>query len=317
MDTVFQEVIKLKQSQIEHKHRVFRSSPEFLQRTLYVGAEGQAEVHELRSSPVNVRLEAAEAWRLEGNDAARGQDFAMAMSHYERALGLFVYFRTDGEDRILCVEEGEQGEARGAVASLFNNIALCCLRLGRYNDGVYSAAQALDREPYLVKAVYRRAMCHAGMENTEGSICLERAVRDLELASSMDPSDGEVMRTLISMKRRLRQRDSEQRGSLRGMFDSQPSDDVGMRQRIMPPGGAARGRRGVEFAEDVPTGRDRGEWEEAAGLVDQVLRQRQSGMEWKGAQQQKDIPPPPALQWLAIFAFVSVLVAAVVHYAAP
>eukprot|EP01062_Namystynia_karyoxenos_P070834 TRINITY_DN66205_c0_g1_i1.p1 TRINITY_DN66205_c0_g1~~TRINITY_DN66205_c0_g1_i1.p1 ORF type:complete len:343 (+),score=137.93 TRINITY_DN66205_c0_g1_i1:75-1031(+) len=316
---IFQEAVRLKQSQLDHKHRVFRSSPEFLQRTLCIRKDD--EVHALRAAGVSERLQGAEERRREGNAAVREHDYAGALEAYENALGLFVYFRADGEDRLLCVDEGGGGEARPTVAAIYSNMALCFLRLGQYSDGLYCCDQALERDETLVKALYRRALCNAALENSHGAICLDRAVRDLERAHELDPGDGELGRALQEHRQRQRRRDAEQRGRLGDMFRPQPAAEDTALARRAPPAPSELVRRRRDSPPARPHGHTPAAWQEAEGLVEAVLRQRRSagecGAPLGGPAGRKELPPPPVLQWLLMFAVVSAVVCIAVHAVAP
>ncbi|RYE95590.1 MAG: hypothetical protein EOO41_05510, partial [Methanobacteriota archaeon] len=143
-----------------------------------------AQVAAGRRAPLRERIQLADAWRAEGNEAFVSGDDAAAVDAYERALSLFAYIAPlcegstawraagirDDELQFRHVSSGwaavesEVGAdaalhatAQRLLTSLLANLAVPALRTKQWALARAAAEDALRVDPANAKALYRRA----------------------------------------------------------------------------------------------------------------------------------------------------------------
>ncbi|XP_029441755.1 FK506-binding protein-like [Rhinatrema bivittatum] len=152
-----------------------------------------------------------EKWSLALRDKERGtQSFRQgnawgAARRYGRALRLLVSVAT--------AVPPEVGEEYGRTKmALHANLAACQLRLGQHENAAHNCDKALEREPCAVKALYRRAVAHAALNE------LEKAGVDLQEVLRLEPGNAAARRELRRLAEKARERDTEMAKKMRKLF---------------------------------------------------------------------------------------------------
>eukprot|EP00435_Cladocopium_sp_Y103_P023163 s427_g5.t1 len=137
------------------------------------------------------KIEAAAAHKEEGNDLLKKQLVTEAEQSYRKALScIWALYRRRSVGK--AVELGQAVDL---------NLALCYLKLERYDSARRCASRVLEVDPENSKALYRRAVALRSLERAE------EAERDLMIAWQVSKSP-EVRRELLAL-RKLRGEESQ------------------------------------------------------------------------------------------------------------
>eukprot|EP00920_Eleutheroschizon_duboscqi_P014537 GHVT01033718.1.p1 GENE.GHVT01033718.1~~GHVT01033718.1.p1 ORF type:complete len:569 (+),score=128.56 GHVT01033718.1:380-2086(+) len=143
------------------------------------------------------KLEAAERFRLEGNEAFKDSNWGLAAVNYRRALLQFDYTFPDTEEDI----------AKAAALQLrcILNLAAAKLKQEDYKEVLHQCKQALDIDSSCVKALYRRGVAFSAMEN------FDEAEEALKAAYAAEPTNADVIREIkiVRLKRQQYRRKSQ------------------------------------------------------------------------------------------------------------
>ncbi|XP_068653058.1 uncharacterized protein [Aristolochia californica] len=112
--------------------------------------------------------------KVEGNSFFGAGQYEEALYQYARALQLAPEMPSTTEIRSIC----------------HANSAICYLKLGRYDETVKEATNALKLNPSYLKALLRRAEAHERLEH------FEEAIADMKSILELDPSHHQARRTV-------------------------------------------------------------------------------------------------------------------------
>eukprot|EP00899_Mesostigma_viride_P013192 jgi/Mesvir1/21874/Mv04249-RA.1 len=126
------------------------------------GAEkGEDAKEDVVLSEEEMRLQEADALKVEGNKKFAEGDYLVAADLYAQAL-----------------DRAPPGAP--ACAIYFANRAACFLNIQRYQDAAVECTRALERDPGYVKALLRRSKAYESMEELERSLADAKRVLELE-----------------------------------------------------------------------------------------------------------------------------------------
>lgn len=162
--------------------------------------EGLAEDPSCTCTMSTAWLALRDAWglRLEGNQAFAKSDLREALRAYQEAEVLVC--RAEGVARLEGPADPYQAQllhtgcARVRVP-VGSNLALVHLKLGNYLGAVHSATACLAADASHVKALFRRALGHLGLQNVAA------AELDLQQAALLEPANKEVREALRNLRR--------------------------------------------------------------------------------------------------------------------
>ncbi|XP_030051187.1 FK506-binding protein-like [Microcaecilia unicolor] len=152
-----------------------------------------------------------EKWNLALRDKEQGtQNFRQgnawgAARRYGRALRFLVSLAA-----AVPLEMAEEYDR--IKMALHANLAACQLRLGQYENAARSCDKALEREPRAIKALYRRAVAHAALNE------LEKAGVDLQEVLRLEPGNAAARQELRRLTEKVREQDTEMAKKMRKLF---------------------------------------------------------------------------------------------------
>ncbi|KAG9442954.1 hypothetical protein H6P81_018808 [Aristolochia fimbriata] len=112
--------------------------------------------------------------KMEGNRLFGAGQYEDALLQYTQALQVVPEMPLTTEIRSIC----------------HANSAICYLKLGRYEDTVKEATEALKLNPAYLKALLRRAEAHERLEH------FEEAIADMKSVLELDPSHDQAKRAI-------------------------------------------------------------------------------------------------------------------------
>ncbi|TQS32625.1 hypothetical protein Golomagni_07054, partial [Golovinomyces magnicellulatus] len=162
--------------------------------------------------PAKKILEVAAACKEFGNKAFKSGDLNLGLEKYEKGL------RYINEEPDLDEEPPATKQALDALRfSLNNNSALLSMKLEAWDDCVRFATSALGvagtQDSDRAKALYRRGFANVRVKDEEA------ALKDLELASKLAPSDGLVANELKTVKAKASARAAKEKAAYKKFFD--------------------------------------------------------------------------------------------------
>ncbi|KAF4715214.1 hypothetical protein FOZ63_023808 [Perkinsus olseni] len=114
--------------------------------------EEQAPPTIITIEEVRGRIDQANNRRQDANEAFRESRYETALVLYSEVLDLLRYNSTEESDEL-------ERERRECAAITYSNMSACHIKLSSWADGLASSNSALELEPYLLKAILRRARC--------------------------------------------------------------------------------------------------------------------------------------------------------------
>eukprot|EP00928_Gymnodinium_smaydae_P049748 TRINITY_DN33400_c0_g1_i1.p1 TRINITY_DN33400_c0_g1~~TRINITY_DN33400_c0_g1_i1.p1 ORF type:complete len:335 (+),score=77.49 TRINITY_DN33400_c0_g1_i1:102-1007(+) len=121
--------------------------------------------------------------------AKRRGGVAFQKGEFEDAICLY-------NEGLKILDEGGLHAPDAAIRSVLNaNMALCCLKLERYEEAEERASAALAADPANSKASYRRGLARLQLSDVLG------ALEDLQRASRLEPQNREVRQRLEEAQR--------------------------------------------------------------------------------------------------------------------
>ncbi|KAJ2780686.1 hypothetical protein H4R18_003327 [Coemansia javaensis] len=150
-------------------------------------------------------------------------DFMLAVKEYHTAV---LHLRgLDSSPLSLAKVKGEKDvkeeditEGQKLMSTIYSNMALCHMRLGRPARVTYWAKQALAVNPFNAKAKFRLVQ---GLVREGATIKAAALLDELEKAGPEDPAFAAERRNIEAMDRKA---DAKQRKELAGMFDRANKD---------------------------------------------------------------------------------------------
>ncbi|KAN0041907.1 hypothetical protein ACTFIV_004461 [Dictyostelium citrinum] len=145
---------------------------------------------EVKLSPTSSeKLQKAFAYKEKGTDAFKKNDWKGAIYNYHCANNYVTGLMGLGDE--------EDTLSKNLVLVLTNNIAICNMKLGKFNRSIDLLDQVLKSEPNNVKALYRRGKCLIAEKQ------YVHAEEDLEKALALSPGDKEIVAELKNCKQKL------------------------------------------------------------------------------------------------------------------
>ena len=195
---------------------------------------GERFLDEERSPVFETRVEKAVELRESGNARFLKEDFVKALADFE--LGLFhVDFDELSYNFELMDKHREQIDQIRTPLRL--NAAACLLKLKKPKRVIDYCDKVLEQEKTNVKALYRRAKAHEMSGN------LDAALKDLQDAKKVAPSDDEVSRelakTLVRVKDAQRRADAVWMGKIK-LGPKSPAIHDSAKQKVVHGGVLAR-----------------------------------------------------------------------------
>eukprot|EP01029_Cantina_marsupialis_P013870 TRINITY_DN3079_c0_g1_i2.p1 TRINITY_DN3079_c0_g1~~TRINITY_DN3079_c0_g1_i2.p1 ORF type:complete len:390 (+),score=105.04 TRINITY_DN3079_c0_g1_i2:56-1171(+) len=218
-----QDAMKIKSEQMAKERRKYDSWPTVLKNTLL----HPRDIQNKRQVSLQERVDAANALKDVGKEEFQKGSFLEASDQYAHAYGLFHYVKNNDpnwqkkgifdRDLEIVLEKGDSEEMKENVYTLRTscllNIALCELKMNNKDACVSVCDMALEIDNQLVKAHYRKAMAKI-LSVSSGTTDLESALKDLEMAKSIDPESSAVINQYETLKHRLATQKARDKSSI-------------------------------------------------------------------------------------------------------
>lgn len=150
-----------------------------------------------------------------GNTAFKGGDHALGLEKYQKALRYLHEFPEPGEND----PKELDGQIKALRFTLHSNSALLANKLGQFRNGQTWASYALDvaeaatsKDADKAKALYRRAVSYSGLREEE------EALRDLDEALKLAPSDAAIINEMAKVKKAVKDRDAKEKAAAKKFF---------------------------------------------------------------------------------------------------
>ncbi|KAL3799935.1 hypothetical protein HJC23_007408 [Cyclotella cryptica] len=220
--------VKLKSFDLSRHRRHYDTMPVFCQNSIFPNDD----VIEARSlSEFNDRIGAAKRMKDEGNSAYREGRLCDALSKYENALAVFRFlentnpsWKTEGiKDKFIkeiqyeCTDEAETQELNLFLTNCYNNIAIVCHSMKKYNISVKACDYALLVDSKCDKSFFLRARSRLAPLSS-GAVEQEAAVRDLEMALQINPQNREARKLLRATSIEAKYQRSRDKKTFDGLF---------------------------------------------------------------------------------------------------
>eukprot|EP01133_Synstelium_polycarpum_P017478 gene17478-20854_t len=108
---------------------------------------------------------------------------------------------------LMDLSEEKEKEIKALKIVLLNNIAVCLLKLNKYDRALISLDEVLESDPDNVKALFRRGKCNIYLTN------YEQASNDLNRALIFAPNDKEILHEIEVMNRKSKAADEKARAA--------------------------------------------------------------------------------------------------------
>lgn len=154
-----------------------------------------------------------------GNDSVKTNDFQRAIRRYTAAL-----HSACEEDEVDEAEDSvELVELRSEQLACHLNIALCLIKLKKYEMAIGACDVALAIDPTNVKGLFRRgtARIELGIESRDGADIWRAARTDLHLALKADPKSRPVVQATKRVAALLRQQNLADHEQYKAMFSKE------------------------------------------------------------------------------------------------
>lgn len=132
------------------------------------------------------KIDAADRFRQEGNEAYKRHNYGLAAVHYRKALLQFDYTFPEGE-------EEEKACERVKVPCLLN-LAACKCQQEEWDEVLMNCRLALEVDPRLVKAYYRQGLAYTARDE------FDLAKEALMSAHEIEPKNAEVLGALRQLR---------------------------------------------------------------------------------------------------------------------
>lgn len=150
-----------------------------------------------------------------GNAAFKSGDAELGLDKYQKGLRYLHEFPEP--------EENDPKELEPHMKSLrftlHSNSALLANKLGQFKNGKTWASYALDvaaaagaKDADRAKVYYRRAVAHSGLKEED------EALKDLEKASSLAPTDAAITAETARVKKAIKSREAQEKATARKFF---------------------------------------------------------------------------------------------------
>ncbi|KAJ5115085.1 hypothetical protein NUU61_000844 [Penicillium alfredii] len=150
-----------------------------------------------------------------GNSAFKGGDLKLGLEKYQKGLRYLNEFPDPGDN-----DPKELGDQiKGVRFALHSNSSLLANKLGQFSNAQSWASYALQgaeaakaKDADKAKALYRRAVAYKGLKEED------EALKDLEEASKLAPSDVGITNEIAKVKKALKDRDVKDKAAAKKFF---------------------------------------------------------------------------------------------------
>ena len=150
-----------------------------------------------------------------GNTAFKGGNVALGLDKYQKGLRYLHEFPEPGEED----PKELDGQMKALRFALHSNSALLAGKLGQYRNGqtwagyaIEVAADAQTKDADKAKAYYRRAVAYSGLKEEE------EALKDLQEASKLAPSDAAIINEVAKVKKAIKDRAAKEKAAAKKFF---------------------------------------------------------------------------------------------------
>ncbi|XP_074568082.1 peptidyl-prolyl cis-trans isomerase FKBP42-like [Curcuma longa] len=159
---------------------------------------------------VEERIEAAERRKVEGNDYFKEEKLEEAMQQYEMAIAYM------GDDFMFQLFGKYRDMALAVKNPCHLNMAVCLIKLKRYQEAIGHCTIVLSEDENNVKALFRRGKARAELGQTDA------AKEDLEKARKHAPQDKAIIRELHLLHEHDKAIYQKQKEIYKGIFGPRP-----------------------------------------------------------------------------------------------
>ncbi|KAL4951440.1 41 kDa peptidyl-prolyl cis-trans isomerase [Aspergillus filifer] len=165
------------------------------------------------SAPVCFKI--ASELKAFGNTAFKSGDAALGLEKYQKGLRYLNEFPEPEENDPKDLEP----QMKSLRFTLHSNSSLLANKLGQFKNGKTWAGYALDtadvakaKDADKAKVYYRRAVAHSGLKEEDD------ALKDLEEASKLSPSDAAITAEVARVKKTIKAREAQEKATARKFF---------------------------------------------------------------------------------------------------
>ncbi|KAL4799789.1 cyclophilin-like domain-containing protein [Aspergillus venezuelensis] len=165
------------------------------------------------SAPVCFKI--ASELKAFGNTAFKSGDAALGLEKYQKGLRYLNEFPEPEENDPKDLEP----QMKSLRFTLHSNSSLLANKLGQFKNGKTWAGYALDtadaakaKDADKAKVYYRRAVAHSGLKEEDD------ALKDLEEASKLSPSDAAITAEVARVKKTIKAREAQEKATARRFF---------------------------------------------------------------------------------------------------
>ncbi|KAL4942477.1 peptidyl-prolyl cis-trans isomerase D [Aspergillus oleicola] len=150
-----------------------------------------------------------------GNTAFKSGDAALGLEKYQKGLRYLNEFPEPEENDPKDLEP----QMKSLRFTLHSNSSLLANKLGQFKNAKTWAGYALDtadaakaKDADKAKVLYRRAVAHSGLKEEDD------ALKDLEEASKLAPSDAAISAEVAKVKKTIKTREAQEKATARRFF---------------------------------------------------------------------------------------------------
>lgn len=134
-----------------------------------------------------------------------------ALAKYSKALNYVETYMPDD------LPKNDEQELKNLKIVLYNNIAICCIKVGKYKQALEPTTKILHLEEIedkqKAKALYRRGLAYHHLKNPD------MALTDLEFATMFSASDPAIHKAIIDAKKLKKDLHDKEKKNLSKMFE--------------------------------------------------------------------------------------------------
>ncbi|KDO29270.1 hypothetical protein SPRG_05450 [Saprolegnia parasitica CBS 223.65] len=242
------EAVKLKGAQQAQLRPIWDAWPTYFQHSMFMSEP----ILTLRTQPFAARKAAALEIKQKGNGYFAEHQYEEAVAQYEMALSIFKYcenadpnwkkkgIHDDDISVVVYTPEltADVVELTSLQVSLYLNISVCKMRLKEFPIAIIACDDAIALDSTCAKAYYRRAQALI-TPLSSGALEFEKALRDLDTASKLDPTNVEIRKLYRQLRDESAKQKQLDKATFQGMFDrgvvvdapNTPLDDADARRK--------------------------------------------------------------------------------------
>ncbi|ORX50276.1 TPR-like protein [Piromyces finnis] len=141
------------------------------------------------------KLEIGQENRLKGNEYFKEKDYKKALKSYYTALLYTTGLKSNLEFGPKVNNEQLNDDIDKCLISIYNNMALCQMKIEKYERAVQSCTKVLEIEDFNDKALYRRGKSYLALQK------FDLAEKDLKKASNINSNDSGIKEALNLLKK--------------------------------------------------------------------------------------------------------------------